>query len=85
MTPAVTASVVLPIPVPSGLPFSSSSACAPIPTARKNATSVPASRHTTSGGITAAPITTYDRCQRVYGGWSSVTQSPTPPVPRPTA
>jgi hypothetical protein len=68
LTPAVTASTVEPMPVPSGLPFSSSSACAPMPTARKNAISVPASRHTTRGGMTAAPITTYDRCQSVYGG-----------------
>ncbi len=56
-----------------------------MPTARKNATSVPPSRHSTSGGIMAAPNATYDRCHSVYGGCSKVTQSPSPPVPRPTA
>ena len=42
----------------SGRPFSSSSACAPIPTARKKAASVAARRPGRQSGASAAPITT---------------------------
>ena len=44
--------------VASGRPFSSSSACAPIPTARKKAASAAPSRPGYHCGASAAPITT---------------------------
>ena len=61
------------IPVRSGRPFSSSSACAPIPIARKNARVAHPSTAHFMCGASAAPIATYERCQIVYGAWSSVT------------
>src|SRR5260370_23821856 len=82
-TTAVAKSSVLSMPVPSGRPCSSSRACAPMPTARKNATSVPPSRHSTRGGITAAPNATYDRCHSVYGGGAQDPPTPSPPPPPP--
>src|SRR6202011_2060568 len=56
------------IDVRRGRPLSSSKACAAIPTARKKAMSVVVSRNTLTFGASAAPITTYERCQAVYGG-----------------
>ena len=46
------------IRVARGLPLSSSSACAPIPTARKNAASVGKKRSQANAGVSAAPIAT---------------------------
>ena len=60
------------IAVRSGRPLSSSSAWAPTPSARANAVSPQSNRLSDSSGARAAPITTYERCQSVYGGWSSV-------------
>ncbi len=58
-TPAIHASVRLERCVPSGLPFSSSSACAQTPTPSRNAPSVATSRPTyRCGGAIAAPIAT---------------------------
>ena len=67
------ASTVRGIRVASGRPFSSSSACAPMPIASRNASTVQPSRPHFIAGASAAPIATYDRCQSVYGGCSSVT------------
>ena len=46
------------IRVASGRPWSSSSACAPIPSARKNAASAASRRFVSSSGASAAPIAT---------------------------
>jgi hypothetical protein len=43
-----------------------------MPTAKKKATRETTSRAVENLGATAAPMATYDRCQAVYGGWSSV-------------
>jgi hypothetical protein len=59
--------------VRSGRLFISSSACAPMPIARKNASTVQPRRPHFMCGATAAPSAAYDRCHSVYGGWSSVT------------
>src|SRR5207248_2345925 len=56
------------IRVRSGRPFSSSSACAAIPSARKNAISAQSSRSRWKCGASAAPTATYERCHSVYGG-----------------
>ncbi len=61
--------------VPSGRPWSSSSAWAPTPTARRKATSVAANLPPSNRGAMLAPIATYDRCHKVYGGWSNTHQS----------
>ena len=61
------------IRVCSGRPCSSSSACAPTPIARKNASVVQPSSAQSIRGASAAPSATYERCQSVYGGWRSVT------------
>ena len=58
------------IRVRSGRPLSSSSAWAARPIARKNASRVSTSHPTSRTGATHAPMTTYDRCHAVYGGWS---------------
>ena len=59
--------------VRSGRPFNSSSACAPTPIARRNASTVQPSSPQRICGASAAPIATYERCQSVYGACSSVT------------
>lgn len=63
----------------SGLPCSSSSTCAPTPTARKNAAKAAASRPGYRCGASEAPIATLARFHAVYGGWRSVTRSRHPP------
>ena len=57
-TTASTTSTRSGIRVFSGRPLSSSSACAPIPTARKNAASVHSRRSHANAGVSAAPIAT---------------------------
>ena len=57
-TAAVITRTTLLMPVLSGRPLSSSRACAPMPTARKNASSVAPSRQSTGCGTSAAPIAT---------------------------
>ncbi len=59
--------------VRSGRPLSSSSACAPIPTASPNAATAAPRRPQATTGARQPPTTTYERCQAVYGRWSSVT------------
>ena len=60
------------MPVRSGRPFSSSSACAPIPTASPNATTAAPRRPHATTGARQPPITTYERCHAVYGRWRRV-------------
>ena len=67
------------IAVRRGWPWTSSSACAPTPTAQKNASTVAMRRMASVWGASDAPMTTYARCQAVYGGWRSVHQSRHPP------
>ena len=65
-----------------GRPCSSSSAWAATPTAKKNASSVATRRAPSVRGASVAPMTTYERCHAVYGGWSIVHQSRQPPGAR---
>jgi len=51
--------------VRSGRPWSSSSAWAATPIARKNPASVSSSHQSLTSGVSDAPITTYERCQSV--------------------
>ena len=60
------------IRVRNGRPWSSSSACAATPMARKKASIVSSHHRTSRTGANAAPIATYDRCHSVYGGCSRV-------------
>ena len=59
--------------VSSGRLRSSSSACAPTPTARPKATTAAPSRPQATSGARQPPMTTKERCQAVYGRWRSVT------------
>ena len=61
--------------VASGRPRNSSRAWAATPTARKNAMSVAMSVVQLTCGAIIAPSTTYERCQAVYGGWSTARTS----------
>ena len=72
-TAASATSTGLGMPVRSGRPRSSSSAWAPIPTASAKAATAAPSRPQATIGARHPPMTTYERCQAVYGGWSSVT------------
>ena len=54
---------------PQGPAADPSNACAPTPTASPNATSAPATILGSGAGDRAAPRSTYERCQAVYGGW----------------
>ena len=57
----------------SGLPRSSSRAWAPTPMASAKASVVHPSSGQSIRGASAAPTATYERCQSVYGGCTSVT------------
>jgi hypothetical protein len=72
-TTASTHSVRSGIRVCSGRPRSSSRACAPTPIPSANASSAAPQRVHENGEARPAPIATNERCQSVYGGWSSVT------------
>src|ERR1035437_10726711 len=63
------------IDVARGRPCSSSRACAPTPTAKKNASTVKARRTAFTGPTRHEPITTKERCKSVYGGGSRGPQS----------
>src|SRR4051794_18228363 len=69
--------------VRNGRPFSSSRACAAIPSARKNASSAQSSRSRWNCGASAAPTATYERCHSVYGGGRPVAETPPPPPSTP--